>query len=184
VEHPVTEAITGLDLVKWQIRIAQGDVLELDQGLMDGDRSLIRGHSIEARIVAEDPGRGFLPSSGEILAWAEPKLPGIRVDTGYGPGREVPQIYDSLLAKVIASGATRLEAIGRLREGLLDFHVLGVRTNIAYLLEILAHPKFQAGEFDTGFLERSFKDWQPGFPDAAVAGIAEAALVASAATSA
>jgi acetyl/propionyl-CoA carboxylase alpha subunit len=162
VEHPVTELVTGLDLVQWQIRIAQGDRLEIDPRLLAGDRSALSGHSIEARIVAEDPARNFLPSVGKILAWAEPKAPGVRVDTGYSNGAEIPRYYDSLIAKVIAHGATREEAIRRLRSALLDFHVLGVRTNVAYLLDVLGHPDFGAGNFDTGFLGREFSEWSPG----------------------
>ncbi len=161
VEHPVTEAVTGLDLVQWQLRIAAGEPLDLPTDLMEGNRSALRGHAIEARIVAEDPARGFLPSTGKILAWAEPRAPGVRVDTGYGPGAEVSRYYDSLLAKVIAHGETRPQAIARLRGALLDFHVLGVRTNIAYLLDVLAHPDFLAGRFDTGWLGREFAEWAP-----------------------
>lgn len=160
VEHPVTEEITGLDLVKWQLRIAAGEKLDIGAGLLDGNRNVIRGHAIEARIVAEDPGQGFMPSIGPILAWAEPKMPGIRVDTGYGPGTEVSRYYDSLIAKVIAHADSRGEAIDKLRQALLDFHVIGIKTNIAYLLDILDSPGFRSGAFDTGYLGREFPDWQ------------------------
>ncbi len=160
VEHPVTEEITGLDLVKWQLRIADGARLEISDGLLQGSRRAIRGHAIEARIVAEDPSQGFMPSIGPILAWAEPKRPGIRIDTGYGPGSAVSRYYDSLIAKVIAHADTRDEAIDKLKQALLDFHVLGIQTNIAYLLEILDHPGFRAGAIDTGFLGREFADWK------------------------
>jgi 3-methylcrotonyl-CoA carboxylase alpha subunit len=161
VEHPVTEAITGLDLVKWQLRIASGEELDVPNRLLQGDRSAIVGHAIEARIVAEDPGAGFMPSSGKILAWAQPLQPGIRVDTGYGPGTEVPRYYDSLLAKVIAHGETRAQAIEKLKSALLDFHILGVKTNISYVLAILDHADFVAGHFDTGWLAREFAEWRP-----------------------
>jgi acetyl/propionyl-CoA carboxylase alpha subunit len=171
VEHPVTEAITGLDLVQWQLRIAQGEALPS----FALSRSDIRGHAIEARIVAEDPAKGFLPSIGEVLAWAEPHAPGVRVDTGYGPGSAVSRYYDSLLAKVIAHGSNRAEAIAKLKAALLDFHILGVRTNIAYVLDILDHPEFQAGRLDTGFLGRHFGEWSSGEPDPAVGWIAERA---------
>lgn len=160
VEHPVTEMLTGLDLVKLQIQIAGGEALTVSDKLLKGDREAISGHAIEARVVAEDPARDFLPSVGDILAWAEPKIPGVRVDTGYGPGSSVPRYYDSLLAKVIAHAPSRPEAIARLRQALLDFHVLGVKTNICYLLDILDHPEFVAGRIDTGFLGRSFGDWK------------------------
>ncbi len=161
VEHPVTELVTGLDLVQWQLRIAAGERLDLAADLMEGHRTALNGHAMEARIVAEDPAQNFLPSVGRILAWAEPKAPGIRVDTGYGPGAEIPRHYDSLLAKVIAHGQTRDDAIARLLSALEDFHILGVKTNIGYLLDVLRHPDFRAGNFDTGFLGRSFADWTP-----------------------
>jgi acetyl/propionyl-CoA carboxylase alpha subunit len=162
VEHPVTEAVTGVDLVKWQLRIAMGDRLQLAPDLLAGDRSALHGHAIEARIVAEDPARNFLPAAGRLLSWVEPKRPGVRVDTGYGPGAEVPRHYDSLLAKVIAHAETRPEAIAKLREALMDFHVLGVPTNIEFLIEVLEHPEFKAGRFDTGFLDREFDNWASG----------------------
>jgi len=165
VEHPVTEAVTGLDLVKWQLRIAAGEALDLSEDLEIGNRRAIVGHSIEARIVAEDPAAGFMPSTGRILAWAEPQLPGIRIDTGFGPNGEIPRFYDSLIAKVIAHGETRAAAIDRLRSALLDFHILGVRTNIGYLIDVLDHPQFVAGRIDTGFLAREFGEWsQTGVP--------------------
>lgn len=161
VEHPVTEMVTGLDLVQWQLRIAAGEKLLLSEDLLAGHRQALNGHAIEARIVAEDPAHGFLPSIGRILAWAEPKAPGVRVDTGFGPGSEVTRFYDSLLAKVIAHGQTRQDAIRRLIGALEDFHVLGVKTNIGYLLDVLRHPDFLKGEIDTGFLGRSLPDWSP-----------------------
>lgn len=162
VEHPVTEAIAGIDLVAWQIRIADGEPLRLPEPLMAGDRSAIRGHAIEARIVAEDPARGFLPSAGRIVGWAPPYgHPGVRVDTGLSEGGEVPQHYDSLISKVIAHGEDREAARRRLRDALLDFHVLGVPTNIAYLLEVVGSDGFCEGRFDTGFLAREFGDWRP-----------------------
>jgi acetyl/propionyl-CoA carboxylase alpha subunit len=159
VEHPVTEAITGLDLVQWQLRIAQGETLDIDGVLLRGERAAIRGHAIEVRIVAEDPEKNFLPSIGKIVAWAEPHAPGVRVDTGFVPGSEVSRYYDSLLAKVIAHGSTRAQAMSRLKAALLDFHVIGVKTNISYLLAILDHSDFAAGRMDTGFLAREMADW-------------------------
>jgi len=161
VEHPVTEAITGLDLVEWQLRIAAGERLSLRKGLMEGDRSVINGHAIEARLVAEDPGMGFLPSVGKIIGWAEPKGPGIRFDSGFGPGAEVTRFYDSLIGKVIAHNDDREGAVAKSRVALLDTHILGVKTNIAYLLNVIAHPDFAAGRFDTGWLGREFSDWKP-----------------------
>jgi len=161
VEHPVTEAVAGIDLVKWQLRIASGEPLKLADDLAKGDRRAMNGHAIEARIVAEDPAKGFLPGAGSLLAWAEPRVPGVRLDTGYGPGAEVPRYYDSLLAKVIAHGEDRRDAIQKLEAALLDFHILGVPTNVAFLLDVLAHPEFLAGRLDTGLLDREFAGWEP-----------------------
>ncbi|MBI5706640.1 MAG: ATP-grasp domain-containing protein [Armatimonadetes bacterium] len=171
VEHPVTELITGLDLVAWQLKIASGEALDLPSPLMNGERTGICGHAIEARIVAEDPANGWLPSIGRIVGWAEPKGPGIRVDTGFGAGLEVSRYYDSLLAKVILHGANREEALLRMESALMDFHILGVRTNIEFLLAVLRHPDFRAGQFDTGFLGREFEGWAPSdsFPNALAA---------------
>ncbi|HRF60759.1 MAG TPA: biotin carboxylase N-terminal domain-containing protein [Fimbriimonadaceae bacterium] len=159
VEHPVTEAITGLDLVRLQLEVASRQPLHLPELLCEGRRAAIQGHAIEARIVAEDPARNFLPSTGRILAWAEPKGPGIRVDSGYGPGAEISRYYDSLIAKVIAHGPDREAALQRLEGALLDFHILGLKTNIPYLLDVIRHPEFRAGAFDTGFLGREFDGW-------------------------
>lgn len=161
VEHPVTEAITGLDLVECQLRIASGQKLELSPELMAGDRTAIKGHAIEARIVAEDPSRGFLPSIGKILGWAGPIGEGVRFDTGFSKGSEVSRYYDSLVGKVITSGASRAQAISRLRSALMDTHILGVKTNVSYLLDVISHADFGAGSFDTGFLGREFGDWSP-----------------------
>ncbi|HEY0867172.1 MAG TPA: biotin carboxylase N-terminal domain-containing protein [Fimbriimonas sp.] len=164
VEHPVTEAVTGVDIVAWQLRIDRGEVLDLDHTIMGGDRSALKGHSIEIRVIAEDPAMGFVPSVGKLLAWSEPRGPGIRVDTGFRKGSEVARYYDSLLAKVIVHAETRNAAIDRLRRALLDFHILGVKTNIAYMLAVLDHPGFRSGRFDTGFLEREFAEWTDASP--------------------
>ncbi|MEQ1934980.1 MAG: biotin carboxylase N-terminal domain-containing protein [Fimbriimonadaceae bacterium] len=157
VEHPVTEAITGIDLVRQQLLIAQGLPMEST----DMPRSAINGHAIEVRIVAEDPAAGFMPSIGKILGWSEPQGPGIRVDTGYGPGAEVTRFYDSMIAKLIVHAETRGQAIQKLKHALLDFHVLGVKTNIAYILDVLEHPGFARAEFDTDWLGREFGTWAP-----------------------
>jgi acetyl/propionyl-CoA carboxylase alpha subunit len=154
VEHPVTEAVTGLDLVQRQLEIAGG-------GQLVGSRPPQSGHAIELRVLAEDPGRGFMPSIGRILAWAEPKRPGVRVDSGFRAGSEISALYDSLLAKVIVHAPTRAQAIRRAEEALLDFHILGVRTNIAFLLDVLGHAEFRSGQFDTGWLERAMPEWTP-----------------------
>lgn len=161
VEHPVTEAITGLDLVEWQLKVASGERLALGDRLMAGEREAIYGHAIEVRIIAEDPAQGFMPSIGKILAWAEPRGLGVRVDTGFEVGSEVSRFYDSMLAKLIVHADTRAKAIRKLRLALEDFHILGVKTNVGYTLDILAHQGFQDGAFDTGFLERELAEWQP-----------------------
>ncbi len=179
VEHPVTEMITGLDLVEWQLRVAASERLVFDPRLIAGDRAAIQGHAVEARIVAEDPGMGFLPSVGKIIAWQTPMVPGVRVDTGYGPNAEIPRFYDSLVAKVIAHGSTRSGAIDKLRSALLDFHVLGIKTNIAYLLDVLDSVSFRSGAFDTGTLGREFAEWTPGAVPPELGDIIEAAVTVS-----
>jgi len=161
VEHPVTEAVTGLDLVQWQLRIASGEDLHLKPALLAGDRAALQGHAIEARIVAEDPARGFLPSTGRVLGWAEPTGPGIRFDTGLRVGDEVTRYYDSLIAKLIVHAENRPAAIRRLRAALMDTHVLGVQTNIAFLLDVLGSEAFARGEVDTGYVDREMGDWSP-----------------------
>jgi 3-methylcrotonyl-CoA carboxylase alpha subunit len=137
VEHTVTEAVTGLDLVEWQLRVASGEALPLTQ-----EEITVRGHAIEARVVAEDPAHGFLPSAGrlELLEW--PQGPGVRVDAGFGTGDVVPEHYDSLLGKVIAAASTREEAAARLAQALAATLSAGVHTNEQYLARILSSPSF------------------------------------------
>jgi 3-methylcrotonyl-CoA carboxylase alpha subunit len=149
VEHPVTEMITGLDLVEWQLRVASGDPLPRRQ-----DHVAVEGHAIEARIYAEDADKGFLPVTGTIKAWHEPAGEGIRVDTGFRVGDAVTPYYDALLAKLVAFGADRPQALARLVEALGTFEIAGVTTNLAFLKALLVHPKVVAGEIDTGFIER------------------------------
>jgi acetyl/propionyl-CoA carboxylase alpha subunit len=148
VEHPVTEQVTGLDIVRAQILVASGEPLPWVSPWITQ-----RGHAIEARIYAEDPSRGFLPQAGPLLLYREPRWPGVRVDSGVEEGGEVPVHYDPLLAKVIASAGTRDEATARLVCALQAFPILGVQTNIPFLLRILEHPRFRSGEIDTGFLD-------------------------------
>lgn len=156
VEHPVTEMVTGLDLVEWQLRIASGE--PLPPSILEPNRL---GHAVEVRIIAEDPSAGFMPSVGEIIAWAPPQGPGVRVDTGFSAGATISRHYDSLVAKLIVFAEDRPRAVQRLRSALLDFHVLGVQTNIPYLLAVIEHPEFLAGTCDTGFLGRNFANWSP-----------------------
>jgi acetyl-CoA/propionyl-CoA carboxylase, biotin carboxylase, biotin carboxyl carrier protein len=147
VEHPVTEAVTGLDLVELQLRVAAGEPLPLGQP--DVRR---RGWAIEARLYAEDPATGFLPSSGEVVAYREPA--GVRVDSGIERGTVVGTDYDPMLAKVVATGEDRAEALGRLRRALGELVVAGPTTNAAYLRALLARPEVVSGDIDTGLIER------------------------------
>jgi len=149
VEHPVTEAITGLDLVELQVRVAQGEPLPFaEQDLR------IQGHAIEARLYAEDPAADFLPAAGRIALWQPAVVPGVRYDSGIEAGSEVSVHYDPLLAKIVAHGATRDEACRRLATALGRLGVAGVTTNRDLLLAVLTHPAFGAGELDTHFIER------------------------------
>jgi propionyl-CoA carboxylase alpha chain len=149
VEHPVTEAITGLDLVELQVRIAQGEPLPFTQGDLQ-----ISGHAVEARLYAEDPANDFLPAIGRIALWQPAPLPGVRYDSGIEAGSEVSVHYDPLLAKIVAHGATRAEACQRLQGALRRLGVGGVTTNRDFLLAVLDHPAFAAGAIDTHFIDR------------------------------
>ncbi len=151
VEHPVTEMITGLDLVEWQIRIAQGEPL----GFSQADLSL-RGHAIEARLYAEDPRNNFLPSTGLLYKYQLPSHPHLRIDNGYEEGGIVPLYYDPLLAKIISWAETREEAIARLQKALQDSVVVGVEHNIDFIQFVLAHPAFQQAQMHTHFVEEHF----------------------------
>jgi len=148
VEHPVTEMITGVDLVKEQIRVAAGERLTV-KGLPP-----LRGHVIEVRVNAEDPARNFQPSPGRIEVFNPPGGPGVRVDTHIYTGYTVPPYYDSLLANLICQGSTRMEAIKRMQIALDSFIVEGVTTTVPFLGRVMQNPRFQAGEVDTKFLER------------------------------
>jgi 3-methylcrotonyl-CoA carboxylase alpha subunit len=148
VEHPVTELVTGLDLVHHQLAIAAGEPLTLRQ-----DDITPRGHAIEVRLYAEDPAHGYLPSTGRVLAFEPPRAPGVRVDAGVAAGDEVTVNYDPMLAKLIVSGEDRRMAIQRLRWALDHFAVLGIATNLPLLRAIAAEPDFAAGRTTTAFLE-------------------------------
>jgi acetyl-CoA carboxylase biotin carboxylase subunit len=148
VEHPVTELVTGYDLVKEQIRAAAGLPLSIAEEVE------FRGHAIECRINAEDPDRNFAPSPGMIQTFHPPGGPGVRLDTHVYAGYRVPPFYDSLLAKLIVHGSTREEALARMRIALSSFVLEGVHTTIPFLLRVLDHPDFIAGDVDTKFLER------------------------------
>ena len=152
VEHPVTEMITGIDLVALQIRIAAGERLPFGQ-----EEVRYSGHAIEARLNAEAPHANFLPQSGKLAAWRAPRGAGIRVDHGLGPNQVVSPCYDPLLAKIIAHGATREEARRRLICALGETVALGIATNRAFLIDCLHHPEFVRGEATTGFIARHFR---------------------------
>ncbi len=152
VEHPVTEMVTGLDLVRLQIEIASGAPLRIQQEQVEW-----RGSAIECRMYAEDPENQFFPSAGKITQYAEPAGPGVRVDSGVYAGWTVPLEYDPMLAKLVAWAGTRDHAAARLRRALGEYHVLGIKTNIAFFEELLSDPEFLAGKLDTGFLPRYFE---------------------------
>jgi len=156
VEHPVTEMVTGVDLVELQVRIAAGEKLPIAQ-----DEITMHGHAIEARVYAEDPARGFLPTGGDVLDLAEPEGPGVRVDSGLAPGMVVGSDYDPMLAKVIAHAADRPAALRALDRALADTAVLGVTTNIDFLRFLLTDPDVAAGRLDTGLLDRRTPDYVP-----------------------
>jgi acetyl-CoA carboxylase biotin carboxylase subunit len=148
VEHPVTEWVTGLDLVALQIRAAEGEKLPLTQAPEP------RGHSIEVRVYAEDPGRNFMPSPGKITYLRVPGGPNVRDDSGVFPGYTVPNFYDPMISKLSVWAPTRREAIARAQRALSEYVVKGITTNIRYLKAILAHPEFIEGDYDTSFLTR------------------------------
>jgi acetyl-CoA carboxylase biotin carboxylase subunit len=152
VEHPVTELVTGVDLVKEQIRIAAGEPLSVNQSAI-----AIRGHAIECRINAEDPDKDFAPRPGRVTDLYVPGGPGIRVDTHVYSGYFIPPYYDSMIAKLLAHGNTREEAIARMQRALEEFVVEGVTTTIPFHLKMMEDPDFRAGTFDTGTLERKAK---------------------------
>ncbi|MGC5010381.1 biotin carboxylase N-terminal domain-containing protein [Streptosporangium sp. DT93] len=154
VEHPVTELVTGLDLVELQLRVAAGERLPITQ-----DRVQLTGHAVEARVYAEDPSRGFLPTGGRVLALREPR--GVRVDSGLVTGGVVGSDYDPMLSKVIAWGTDRASALRRLDGALAATAVLGVPTNIAFLRALIGHPAVLAGDLDTGLVERHLDELIP-----------------------
>jgi acetyl-CoA carboxylase biotin carboxylase subunit len=156
VEHPITEWVTQLDLVREQIRIAAGEPLGFQQKDV---RNL--GHAFECRIYAEDPANGFFPSPGKILAWQAPSGPGVRIDAGVEQQTEVSVYYDPLIAKISTWGSEREQARKRMETALRQCVVLGPTTNIPFLLDLMSHPAFIAGETHTGFLTEHFSQWQP-----------------------
>ena len=177
VEHPVTELTTGLDLVQWQIRIAAGEHFPYQQ-----EQLTQHGHAIECRIYAEDPASGFLPSTGKLLQFIEPRGPGIRVDSGFRAGDTVTHFYDPMLAKLIVHAENRKAAIQKMGAALRDFVVHGVTTNIDFLQDVLSHPDFADGKVSTRWVETNF-NWsppsEPSFETLIAASLADIALPSS-----
>jgi acetyl-CoA/propionyl-CoA carboxylase, biotin carboxylase, biotin carboxyl carrier protein len=174
VEHPVTELVTGLDLVELQIRVAAGEPLPFGQ-----DDVRLSGHAVEARLYAEDPSRGFLPTGGTVLALREPGGPFVRIDSGLAPGMTVTSSYDPMLAKVAAWGADRDTALRRLDAALAGTTVLGVSTNLAFLRALIGQPGVAAGDLDTGLIERHLSQLTAAdVPDEVLAAAALARLLA------
>jgi acetyl-CoA carboxylase biotin carboxylase subunit len=170
VEHPITELVTGIDLAVEQIRIAAGEALSFSQ-----DDIVIRGHAIECRIYAEDPGSGFLPSTGTLCAYQEPAGPGVRVDSGVYEGAEISVYYDPMISKLLTYGKDRAFAISRMLRALDEYRIWGVTTNIDFHKTILRHPEFIAGHLSTHFIDIHYKQ-SDGPPEK----LAEAAALAAA----
>ena len=157
VEHPVTELITGIDLVEWQLRVAFGEKLPLTQ-----DQITMKGHAIEARLYAENPAKNFMPSVGRITAWRTPdEVDGLRIDAGYRAGDTVSPYYDAMLAKVISWAPTRQGSIDRLNRALAETDVRGIVTNIPFLAALVTHASVRANKIDTGFIERELRALTP-----------------------
>jgi 3-methylcrotonyl-CoA carboxylase alpha subunit len=156
VEHPITELVTGIDLVHWQLRLAAGERLPFTQAELSQ-----RGHAIECRLYAEDPANGFLPTTGRLLQFIPPEGPGVRVDAGLSAGDEISVYYDPLIAKLIVAAESRPVAIRRMQAALRQLVVLGVTTNSPFLQDLLAQPEFAAGLVDTTWVEERFAAWQP-----------------------
>jgi len=176
VEHPVTEMVTGVDLVAWQIRVARGDRLDIDAAAV----AVPRGHAIECRIYAEDADAGFVPSPGQLTTLRTPDGPGIRHDSGVDEGGRVPVFYDSMIAKLIAWGESRGQAVARLRRALREYRVGGVRTSIPFFLWLVDQPEFASAAFDTTYLDEVLHEraGEPfGEPDMS---LEEVAMVAAA----
>jgi 3-methylcrotonyl-CoA carboxylase alpha subunit len=172
VEHPVTEAVTGLDLVEWQIRVAAGEKLPLGQ-----DEVSAKGHAVEARLYAEDPERGFLPQTGILQRLKFPPAALARIDSGVQEGDAVTPFYDPLIAKIIVWSKDRAAAIDRLRRALAETAILGVSTNLGFLSRLAAHPAFAAAEADTGFIERHLQALVPAHRPVDEVPLAAAALL-------
>lgn len=170
VEHPVSEMITGLDLVKEQIRAARNEKLSFRQ-----EDLRINGHSLEVRVCAEDPLNNFLPDIGRLLVYKTPAGPGVRVDDGFEEGMDIPIFYDPMIAKLIVHGADRSEAIAKMLRAIDDYRIVGVETTLDFCKFVLKHPAFVSGKFDTGFIKDHFR---PELLQAADSSLAEIAAMA------
>jgi acetyl/propionyl-CoA carboxylase alpha subunit len=152
VEHPVTEMITGIDLVKEQIKVARGEKLSFTQ-----DDLSIRGHALELRVYAEDPTNNFLPDIGLLVEYKKPEGPGVRVDDGFEAGMDIPIYYDPMIAKLVAYGKDRTEAIDRMLRAIDEYKITGVKNTLKFGAFVFAHPDFVSGNFDTHFVAKHFK---------------------------
>jgi acetyl-CoA carboxylase biotin carboxylase subunit len=153
VEHPVTELVTGVDLVKLQIRIAEGGSIPFAQSDLQQ-----RGHAIECRVYAEDPDQNFMPSPGRIVALRLPGGPGVRDDSGVYEGYEVPIHYDPMISKLVTYGYNRKDALLRMRRAVGEYKILGIKTTLPFFERVLQHPAFVAGDFDTSFVDKVFAE--------------------------
>ncbi len=171
VEHPVTECITGLDLVKEQIRVAEGLPLPFRQSDLT-----ITGHALELRVYAEDPQNNFLPDIGTLTTYVRPQGPGVRVDDGFEQGMDIPIYYDPMIAKLVTFGADRAEAIARMLRAIEEYQITGIETTLPFGAYVLRHPAFVSGNFDTNFIKDHFTpaDLAPQAPDEATAKVAAA----------
>ena len=159
VEHPVSEMISGLDLVKEQIKIARGEKLSFKQ-----EDLKINGHALELRVYAEDPQNNFLPDIGKLEVYQKPEGLGIRVDDGYREGMNIPIYYDPMIAKLVVHGADRTDAIEKMKRAIHDFKIVGVKTTLDFGLLVLNHPNFISGDFDTGFVDKYYQASDLNYP--------------------
>ena len=151
VEHPVTEQITGIDLVKEQIRVAQGQPLSFDQADLK-----IKGHSIELRVCAEDPANNFLPDIGKLIEYKIPQGFGVRVDDAYTQGMDIPIYYDPMISKLVVHGSSRIDAISKMKQAIADYKITGIQTTLPFGNFVMNHPAFISGDFDTRFIPNYF----------------------------